>query len=88
MEEALPALQYAHCAQRDQVVMANAIAKTKEFTIETVEEMKKVTWPDFAQLKNSTFVIIVFVIIVSLIIFAMDVVTRGVIDFVIKLFSR
>ena len=68
--------------------MANAIAKTKEFTIETVEEMKKVTWPDFAQLKNSTFVIIVFVIIVSLIIFAMDVVTRGVIDFVIKLFSR
>ena len=30
------------------------------------------TWPDTAQLKNSTFVILVFVVALTLIIFGMD----------------
>lgn len=68
--------------------MANAVTKTKEFTLDTIEEMKKVTWPDFPQLKNSTFVIIVFVIIVSLIIFAMDAAVRGIVNLIIGLFAR
>ena len=68
--------------------MANAVTKTKDFTMETVEEMKKVTWPDFPQLKNSTFVILVFVLIVSLIIFAMDVSVRGIVNLIMGLFTR
>lgn len=65
------------------------VAKTREFTVEMVDELKKVTWPDWPQLKNATFVILVFVIIVSLIIFAMDASVRGIINNVILgLFAR
>jgi preprotein translocase subunit SecE len=52
------------------------VQKTKDFTTEVVDELKKVTWPDWPQLKNATLVIIVFIIIVSLIIFGMDQVVR------------
>ena len=52
------------------------IQKTKDFTTEVVDELKKVTWPDWPQLKNATFVIIVFILIVSLIIFGMDQVVK------------
>jgi preprotein translocase SecE subunit len=53
--------------------MAVAIVqKTRAFTTEVVDELKKVTWPDWPQLKNATFVIIVFIIAVSAIIFVMD----------------
>jgi preprotein translocase subunit SecE len=68
--------------------MANAIVRTKEFTGEVLEELKKVTWPDWPQLKNSTLVILVFIAIVSLIILGMDLVVRNIIDFVIGLFAR
>ena len=68
--------------------MANALVKTKDFTVEVIDELKKVTWPDFNQLKSATGVIIVFVIIVALIILTMDVVIRNVVDFVIGMFSR
>jgi preprotein translocase SecE subunit len=46
-----------------------------------------VTWPDWPQLKNSTLVVMVFVVIVSLIIFTMDVIVRNVLGFIINLFS-
>ena len=68
--------------------MAASLARAKEFTSEVVDELKKVTWPDQAQLKNFTFVIIVFIAIVSLIIWGMDVVTRLVVnDLIINLFA-
>lgn len=67
--------------------MANMLVKTRDFTADVVEELKKVTWPDFKQLKSATGVIIVFVIIVSLIILAMDVTVRGVINLILGIFS-
>ena len=51
------------------------------------EEIRKVTWPDWPQLKNSTLVVIVFVVIVSLVIFVMDLIIRGALGFIINLFS-
>ena len=51
-------------------------ARTVEFTGEVKEELKKVTWPDWPQLKNATFVIIVFIIIVSAIIWGMDLIVN------------
>ena len=39
--------------------------------------MQKVTWPDTPQLKNSTFVILVFVVALTLIIFGMDFVVNN-----------
>ena len=55
--------------------------------MEVVDELKKVTWPDWPQLKNATIVIIVFVIIVSLLIFGIDFVVRSLINFIIGLFT-
>ena len=56
------------------------------FVDETVDEMKKVTWPDWAQLKNATLVILAFVILVSAIIWLMDVVVRNLLDLILGMF--
>ena len=68
--------------------MASIVTRTRDFTLEVVDELKKVTWPDWPQLKNSTFVIIVFVIIVAAIIFVMDLVVRNVLELIINVFAR
>ena len=68
--------------------MASVIERTRSFTAEVVDEIKKVTWPDWPQLKNSTFVILVFVIIVSAIIWLMDLMVRGVMNVIMDLFAR
>ena len=68
--------------------MASIVTRTRDYTAEVVEELGKVTWPDWPQLRNSTFVIIVFVILVSLIIFVMDVVVRNVLELIINVFAR
>lgn len=58
--------------------MADTIRSARDFLGDVQTEMKKVTWPDAPQLKNSTFVILVFVAVVGLIIFVMDfLVNRG-----------
>ena len=68
--------------------MAAIVQKTRDFTVEVRDEMKKVTWPDAGQLKQSTWVIIVFVIIVSLIIFAMDKTISFILGLIINMFTR
>ncbi|MGQ0562190.1 MAG: preprotein translocase subunit SecE [Gemmatimonadota bacterium] len=67
--------------------MANIVVRTRDFTNEVTEELKKVTWPDWPQLKSATGVILVFVTIVALIILGMDLVVRNLIDFVIGIFA-
>ena len=67
--------------------MASIVARTRDFTIEVTDEIKKVTWPDWPQLKNSTFVILVFVFIVSAIIWLMDLVVRSALNVIIDLFA-
>jgi preprotein translocase subunit SecE len=67
--------------------MASLVVRTRDFVGEVVEEIKKVTWPDWPQLKNSTLVVLAFVIVVSIIIFVMDLVVRNVLGFIINVFS-
>lgn len=69
-------------------VKKGRLARTREFVGETIDELKKVTWPDFPQLKNATLVIIVFVIIVALVIWLMDVSVRGILNVVMDIFAR
>ena len=64
------------------------MADIRRFTDETVDEMKKVTWPDWDQLRNSTFVVLVFVVIVSGIIWLMDVTVRGLLGVLMDIFAR
>lgn len=61
----------------------DSLARTRAFGAEVVEELKKVTWPDWPQLKNATFVILVFVVIVAFIIWVMDLTIGGIINRVI-----
>lgn len=67
---------------------ANIVVKSRDFVSEVVDELKKVTWPDYPQLKNATGVIILFVFIVALIILAMDASVRGIINIIMGLFAR
>lgn len=67
--------------------MMAQIQKTRQFTLESWAEIQKVTWPDYAQLKNATLVIIVFVILVSLVIWLMDLSLRTIIGWVMGLFG-
>jgi preprotein translocase subunit SecE len=67
--------------------MTSIVSRTRDYTQQIAEEIRKVTWPDWPQLKNSTLVVIVFVVIVSLIIFLMDLIVRGVLGFIMNLFS-
>ncbi len=64
-----------------------SVAEVRDFTRDVVEEVKKVTWPDWPQLKNATFVIIVFVIVVALIIWVMDAGVRTIINGIFALFA-
>jgi preprotein translocase subunit SecE len=58
-----------------------------DFFREVNEQVRKVTWPDRAQLKESTGVIAVFVLTVSLIIYGMDYAVRVVLELVTSLFT-
>jgi preprotein translocase subunit SecE len=87
VEEALPAVQQAHAAQGNEVAMAAIVTRTREFTAEVADELKKVTWPDAPQIKNATGVIIVFCIIVSAIIWVMDLGVRQVLRLIINIFA-
>ncbi len=64
-----------------------AVTQTRQFVEETVDELKKVTWPDWLQLRNATFVVLVFVLIVSAIIWGMDLVVRNIFNVIIDIFA-
>jgi len=67
--------------------MIQKLNDTRTFVQESWEELQRVTWPDYEQLKNATFVIIVFSIVVALIIFLMDFASRNVIDLILRVFG-
>jgi len=69
------------------MAVAENIQRTKVFVDQTVEEMKKVTWPDWPQLRNATFVILIFVIVVAAIIWLMDRSVSFILNFIIDLFA-
>jgi preprotein translocase subunit SecE len=67
--------------------MASPLRSTVQFVEESWEELQRVTWPDWPQLKNATLVVIAFCILVALIIWIMDTTSRFVIDFIMGLFG-
>lgn len=65
-----------------------SFASVKTFVDECVSEMQKVTWPDRDQLRNATWVVILFTILISIVIWIMDILSRLVIvDFIMGVFS-
>jgi preprotein translocase SecE subunit len=70
--------------------MAGVVEKfqsTRTFVEESWTELQKVTWPDYEQLKNATIVVIVFVIVLSTMIWLMDFVVRTVLDLILGIFG-
>lgn len=57
--------------------MAEQARSAGDFLADVQEQVRKVTWPDWPQLQNSTLVIIVFVVILALVIFGVDFVVAG-----------
>jgi preprotein translocase subunit SecE len=62
--------------------MAETMRTFRDFVADVQEEMKKVTWPDWPQLKNSTFVIVVFMVVVAVTIAIMDYGVSGILEVV------
>ena len=59
------------------------------FYNDIVAEMRKVTWPDVPQVRQATIAIIIFVLLVGLAIFLLDVALQGVLVRLIpSLFAR
>jgi preprotein translocase SecE subunit len=69
------------------MAMIDRVRSTRTFMEESWEELQKVTWPDWPQLKNATLVIIVFVILISAVIWLMDVVVRNAVDLILRIFG-
>jgi preprotein translocase SecE subunit len=65
----------------------NTRTSPRDFLSEVVEQVKKVTWPDRAQLQNSTGIIVLFMLAMALTIFGIDTVVRTVLDAVSNLFT-
>ncbi len=64
------------------------IAGIRTFVDECVVEMQRVTWPDREQLRNATWVVIAFTILISIVIWIMDMASRLVIvDFIMGVFT-
>jgi len=61
--------------------------ETQTFLEECWVELQKVTWPDGDQLRSATIVVIVFTIIISAIIWLMDLTASGLLRFVMGLFG-
>ena len=67
--------------------IGSRIIATRDFIEECWVELSKVTWPDQAQLKSATMVVIVFVFIISAIIFVMDRASGWVIRLIMGVFG-
>ncbi len=65
------------------------IASIKTFIDECIAEMGKVTWPDRDQLRNATWVVILFTILLTLVIWVMDIVSSWLlVDFIMGMFRN
>jgi preprotein translocase SecE subunit len=67
--------------------MIQKIVSARTFVEESWAELQRVTWPDYEQLKNATFVIIIFSVLVGIIIWIMDFASRTVIDLILRVFG-
>ena len=69
------------------MAVAGRIQASKTFLEESAVELRKVTWPDYPQLKNATLVVLFFVFLVSAIIWLMDISVRAVVNAIMRIFG-
>ena len=69
------------------MAIGEKIMATRDFVEECWDELGKVTWPDYDQLRSATLVVIAFVFLISAILWVMDVASRTVIGFIMGIFG-
>jgi len=69
------------------MAVVGKIQASKTFLEESANELRKVTWPDYPQLKNATLVVLFFVFLVSAIIWLMDILVRAVVNTIMGIFG-
>ena len=69
------------------MAVADRIQESRTFLEESWAELRKVTWPDYPQLKNATLVVLAFVLMISVIIWLMDVVVRTLVNAIMGIFG-
>jgi len=62
-------------------------SSTRDFFPEVVEQVKKVTWPDRAQLQNSTGIIVAFMFAMAAVTFVIDFGIRNILEVLTSLFA-
>jgi len=67
--------------------MSSTLKRTAEFVEESWTELQRVTWPDKAQLRSATLVVIIFCILVAGVIWIMDIASRFLIDTIMRIFG-
>ena len=66
------------------------MGRMKDFQIfveDVQSEVKRVTWPDWIQVRNATAVILVFVLILAIVIGAMDAVFSSTVRLIVGVFG-
>jgi preprotein translocase subunit SecE len=58
--------------------MPAIVAQTAEFLLDVRTELRKVTWPDRAQLRQATIAIVIFVLVIAGFIALLDVILQAV----------
>ena len=69
------------------MAIVSRITATRDFIEECWDELSKVTWPDREQLRSATVVVIVFVILISAVIWIMDILSRWLIGLIMGVFG-
>ncbi len=69
------------------MAIVSRISATRDFIEECWDELSKVTWPDQDQLKSATMVVIVFVFLISAVIWLMDILSRWLIGLIMGVFG-
>lgn len=69
------------------MAIVSGISATRDFIEECWDELSKVTWPDQDQLKSATMVVIVFVLLISAVIWLMDILSRWLIGLIMGVFG-
>ncbi len=69
------------------MAIGSKIIATRDFIEECWDELSKVTWPDREQLRSATMVVILFVFLISAVIWIMDVASRWTIGRIMGIFG-
>lgn len=78
MEEVLPPLRVAQAAQGNEVAVSRVVVvaqRTAGYLRDVRAEIRKVTWPSWLDLRRTTVIVSIFVIVIGIIIGIMDVIS-------------